>query len=92
MAVLFHSQLQQIIAKKDFYISTLEMQLKMFNAEAGENHIGGNMHSILLQKVSTLEEQYRKLLQDTEQQAIRRRQLDLQVKYNVYFRQFKKKF
>lgn len=79
MAVLFHSELQQIIAKKDFYIATLEMQLKMYTSDLGNNNLGSDIHNALLHKVSTLEAQYRKLLEDSEKQSIMRRQLDLQV-------------
>ena len=79
MAVLFHSQMQQIIAKKDFYIATLEMQLKMFTSDLETNQSGSDVHTKMLEKVSALESQYRELLKESEKQSIKRRQMDLQV-------------
>ncbi|KAK6624418.1 hypothetical protein RUM44_011277 [Polyplax serrata] len=83
MAVLFHSQLQQVIAKKDFYIATLEMQLKMLTTECDSTNINSSCHDSLIQKVSSLETQYRKLLEDSERQSLMRRQIDLQKIHNL---------
>ncbi|EEB11905.1 conserved hypothetical protein [Pediculus humanus corporis] len=83
MAVLFHSQMQQIIAKKDFYIATLEMQLKMFTSDLETNQSGSDVHTKMLEKVSALESQYRELLKESEKQSIKRRQMDLQKIHNL---------
>lgn len=79
MTTAFQTQLQQIITRKDLHIAALEMQLKSKTTESGANIIGTDFNEIFNEKIAVLETQYRKMLEESELRANKRRQKDLQV-------------
>lgn len=80
MAMAFLAHLEQMAAKKDLLISTLEMKL---NSRDVENITKDFQDSFINEKVCILETQYRKLLEESEYQAAQRRKFDLQVTFSI---------
>lgn len=81
LTIAFQTQLQQIIMRKDLHIAALEMQLKSKTVETGANVSGNDYNEIFNEKIAALESQYRKMLEESELRANKRRQIDLQVNF-----------